>query len=226
MGAAVKSLQQHSRSIHAAFTRASRVDSSAMFGRSRLVTAAANAAYSAIKVNTTGAGRCMVAIGTGVTIAAFSSNAGCQAPVQPSPDPVFTGRWNDPVETDSTLNTGEGDPKTGGKAKKKKKKRKAKSAMPGGVGGFECPLCAMVKAGPCEYTFYPFEECLIRSNESGEDTWAACKDEFMGMMRCMAEFKQEYDKIIKETMPEDSTDPATQENGEAGPAPQNQGGVE
>ena len=143
----------------------------------------------------------MAAAGTGVAIVAFSSSAGCQPPVQPSPNSLFASRWNDTPE-DSI-------------PRKNKKKRKSKATMPGGVGGFECPMCAMVKAGPCEYTFYPFEECLIRCHESGEDTWATCKEQFMEMMRCMGEFKQEYDKIIKETMPDEPEAADSPGNGES-----------
>eukprot|EP00656_Telonema_subtile_P016301 TRINITY_DN1859_c0_g1_i1.p2 TRINITY_DN1859_c0_g1~~TRINITY_DN1859_c0_g1_i1.p2 ORF type:complete len:125 (+),score=20.86 TRINITY_DN1859_c0_g1_i1:240-614(+) len=71
---------------------------------------------------------------------------------------------------------------------KPKKKRKAKQAKPPMmVGGSECPLCAMVKAGPCRPTFFPFEECMKRCEKTGQDTWAGCKDEFMEMIGCMAQ---------------------------------------
>jgi len=57
------------------------------------------------------------------------------------------------------------------------------------AGGVECPLCAMVKAGPCKESFYPFEACLDRCAESEEKASEACKEPFMDMMRCMAKVR-------------------------------------
>ena len=53
----------------------------------------------------TGLVRCVAAAGTtGVTVAAFSPNVRCQAPVEPSAGRLFARRWNDPAVADSGLN--------------------------------------------------------------------------------------------------------------------------
>merc|ERR1712110_1133887 len=68
----------------------------------------------------------------------------------------------------------------------------------------ECPLCAMVKAGPCRELFYPFEDCLKQCEKNDDDAQDACMEQFMDMMRCMGEHLEEY-KAIETKMNEDET---------------------
>jgi hypothetical protein len=62
----------------------------------------------------------------------------------------------------------------------------------------ECPLCKMVKAGPCKHMFYPFEECLNSTDSEKQDVAAVCREPFTKMMECIHKFPVEYEQIMKE----------------------------
>ena len=76
----------------------------------------------------------------------------------------------------------------------------------------ECPLCAMVKAGPCRELFFPFEACLEKCDTDGKDPVEGCRKQFMEMMQCINRFPEEYKRIEAEMKqkkppaPDDSAD--------------------
>ena len=63
----------------------------------------------------------------------------------------------------------------------------------------ECPLCVMVKAGPCRESFYPFESCLNRCDASGEDPAETCRAPFAAMMQCIVQHPDAYAKFLGKT---------------------------
>jgi len=76
----------------------------------------------------------------------------------------------------------------------------------------ECPLCAMVKAGPCRDSFFPFEACLDRCEASGEDPSLACREPFANMMKCITQHPKEYAKFLGVNDDESSDDSPQKEN--------------
>mmetsp|Transcript_37137 Transcript_37137/g.75344 ORF Transcript_37137/g.75344 Transcript_37137/m.75344 type:complete len:184 (-) Transcript_37137:183-734(-) len=62
----------------------------------------------------------------------------------------------------------------------------------------ECPLCKMVKAGPCKHMFYPFENCLDKAHADGNDAAEACREPFAEMMQCIQKFRKEYEAITEQ----------------------------
>jgi hypothetical protein len=69
-------------------------------------------------------------------------------------------------------------------------------AQPSNESPSECPLCAMVKAGPCRDSFYPFESCLNRCEASGEDPSDSCRAPFAAMMQCIVQHPRAYAKFL------------------------------
>lgn len=70
------------------------------------------------------------------------------------------------------------------------------ATQPSSEASAECPLCAMVKAGPCRDSFFPFEACLDRCEASGEDPSLACREPFANMMKCITQHPKEYAKFL------------------------------
>jgi len=76
----------------------------------------------------------------------------------------------------------------------------------------ECPLCAMVKAGPCRDSFFPFEACLDRCEASNEDASLACREPFANMMKCITQHPKEYANFLGTSDVESSDNTHTKEN--------------
>mmetsp|Transcript_5942 Transcript_5942/g.7714 ORF Transcript_5942/g.7714 Transcript_5942/m.7714 type:complete len:83 (-) Transcript_5942:167-415(-) len=61
----------------------------------------------------------------------------------------------------------------------------------------------MMKAGPCHDIFLPFEACLDKCLENGEDSSEVCKQSFGDLMVCVRQNSEVYEEIQKKMKAEE-----------------------